>query len=252
MKTLFPREEHAEVLFRKIQEDAEACRIVTMTFYEAVALEQETYEESLSSEQFVEALFQAYENQDLTAFLMAICKNSMFDLLRNAEVIPFRLNADGVLNPFIVTNEEGDLVKDGKIVVGEKEFKRFRKIFQKEKKKNLYLAYGYRKHHCYDPATMTVENYPVEMRGGILLVYALPNTLEQNKTEAEAYADFWETMKLLKKNFAKAIVYYGQGMLKKQDASFDELGIFFPLHQFMETLERDIKKADEIMRTIMV
>ena len=34
--------------------------------------------------QFVKALFDAYQNRDLSAFLMEICGNSMFDLLRNA------------------------------------------------------------------------------------------------------------------------------------------------------------------------
>ena len=40
--------------------------------------------ENLPAKQFTAALFDAYENKDLTAFLMAVCQNSMFDLLRNA------------------------------------------------------------------------------------------------------------------------------------------------------------------------
>ena len=58
---IFPREEKAEMLFGKILEN-------------------------LPAKQFTSALFDAYENKDLTAFLMAVCQNSMFDLLRN--IIP--------------------------------------------------------------------------------------------------------------------------------------------------------------------
>ena len=50
-----------------------------------------------------QALFNAYENKDLSAFLMAICQHSMFDVLRNAALIPFKFNADGQLNPVILT-----------------------------------------------------------------------------------------------------------------------------------------------------
>ncbi len=39
---------------------------------------------TVSAQQFAAALFNAYENKDLSAFLMAICQHSMFDLLRNA------------------------------------------------------------------------------------------------------------------------------------------------------------------------
>ncbi len=46
------------------------------------------------------ALFQAYQNKDLSAFLMAICGNSMFDLLRNSFLIPIRFNDKGKTNRF--------------------------------------------------------------------------------------------------------------------------------------------------------
>ena len=61
--------------------------------------------DSPSSTEFAQALFNSYRNRDLSAFLMAICQNTVFDLLRNAFLIPYRFNADGKQNPMIMTDE---------------------------------------------------------------------------------------------------------------------------------------------------
>ena len=42
---------------------------------------------------------------------MGICGNSMFDLLRNAFLIPMRFNDKGVTNPVRLTDAEGELIK---------------------------------------------------------------------------------------------------------------------------------------------
>ena len=84
MATIFPREEKAEMLFDKILANPEACRRLKRTFYDAIDSGDEFVTENLPAKQFTAALFDAYENKDLTAFLMAVCQNSMFDLLRNA------------------------------------------------------------------------------------------------------------------------------------------------------------------------
>lgn len=86
MATIFPREEKAEMLFDKILENPEACRRLKSTFYDAIDSGDEFMTENLPAKQFTSALFDAYENKDLTAFLMAVCQNSMFDLLRNASL----------------------------------------------------------------------------------------------------------------------------------------------------------------------
>lgn len=99
MATIFPREEKAEMLFDKILANPEACRRLKRTFYDAIDSGDEFVTENLPAKQFTAALFDAYENKDLTAFLMAVCQNSMFDLLRNAFLIPFKFNADGQTNP---------------------------------------------------------------------------------------------------------------------------------------------------------
>ena len=38
---------------------------------------------------------------------MAICENTIFDLLRNSYLIPYRFNADGIENPVILQSEVG-------------------------------------------------------------------------------------------------------------------------------------------------
>ena len=80
--TLFPREEKAELLFEKILKDPEACRRLTETFYESMDADTDIECGYLPPEKFAYALLDAYKNRDLTALLMAICQNSMFDLLR--------------------------------------------------------------------------------------------------------------------------------------------------------------------------
>ena len=78
--TIFPREENAEHIFKKILENNDACERLRELFYEEFA---NSGDRDLSEKQFVKALFDAYQNRDLSAFLMGICGNSMFDLLRN-------------------------------------------------------------------------------------------------------------------------------------------------------------------------
>ena len=78
------------MLFEKIKENPQACERLMETFYDALGVGDDYEGNGLSAEQFATALFRSYEEKDLTAFLMAICQNSMFDLLRNSFLAPFR------------------------------------------------------------------------------------------------------------------------------------------------------------------
>ena len=109
MATLFPREEKAEGLFDEILKDPSACRRLMHAFYDALNYEEGLGIDELPPQKFAKALFNAYENKDLTAFLMAVCQHSMFDLLRSAFLVPFRFNADGEPNPVLLTDDEGKL-----------------------------------------------------------------------------------------------------------------------------------------------
>ena len=96
------------------------------------------------------ALLDAYKNRDLTALLMAICQNSMFDLLRNSFLAPFRFNADGQENPVFLTDEKGNFLREKGIHVSDRDYDRFRRIYREKQGVKMYLAYGYRKRHAYD------------------------------------------------------------------------------------------------------
>ena len=112
MATIFPREEKAEALFGEILKNPEACRRLMDTFNDSLDMADVLDAPTLSAQQFAAALFDAYENKDLSAFLMALCQHSMFDLLRNAALIPFKFNADGQPNPVILTDDAGVLLPD--------------------------------------------------------------------------------------------------------------------------------------------
>ena len=94
----------------------------------------------------------------------------MFDLLRNSFLAPFRFNADGQVNPYLLTDEDGNLIQTKEIHVSEKDYNRFKKVFRKEKGVKMYLAYGYRKRHSYDADTMDVMEYKMGEHIGLLLV----------------------------------------------------------------------------------
>ena len=143
----------------------------------------------------------------------------MFDLLRNSFLAPFRFNADGQVNPYLLTDEDGNLIQTKEIHVSEKDYNRFKKVFRKEKGVKMYLAYGYRKRHSYDADTMDVMEYKMGEHIGLLLVYELP----------------------------RSFVYYGQDSLEDEGQRFDELGVFLPIHRFSERLEKSIDTADKIV-----
>ncbi|MCH3972435.1 MAG: DUF4866 domain-containing protein [Oscillospiraceae bacterium] len=252
MATIFPREEKPELLFQKILADPRACERLRETFYNALDEAEDTEGneicgDSLSAEQFTKALFDAYDNKDLTAFLMVVCQHSMFDLLRNAYLAPFRFNADGQTNPYILTDEEGRLLPEAKGKVNAKEYSRFSKAFVKREKVKMYLACGYRKRHGYAADTMQVQEYRVEQHMGLLLIYELPNTVKQQETEAQAYAAVWDIMMRLQRELPRSVVYYGQDSLEDAGRRYDEMGVFLPLNLFSDRLEKNIAKADEIV-----
>ena len=59
---------------------------------------------------------------------MAISQNTLFDLLRNSFLIPYRFNADGKQNPIIMTDDNGILLPEYKNTVHEKDYQHFYNI----------------------------------------------------------------------------------------------------------------------------
>lgn len=245
--TVFPREEKSEVLFQKILDDPWACERLFETFQEHLFCNDDSSPE-LGSKDFSKALFSAYQNRDLSALLMAICNNTIFDLLRNSYLIPYRFNADGKQNPVILTDESGCLLPSFKHLVHEKDYRHFQEIYHDwGKQKNMYLAQAYRYSHCYDDDDIHARQQILEKENGILLIRELPDTVKLKETEAEAYCAVWDIMLELEKNLPMAYVFYGQDSLLEQDTRYDELGIFLPNSLFFKNLERHVAKAEDII-----
>lgn len=268
-KTIFPREEKSEVLFDKILNDPWAYNKLFQTFCNNLFCNDDS-ETILSPLQFTEALFNCYSNKDLSAFLMAITQNTMFDLLRNSFLIPYRFNADGKPNPIIMTDDKGMLLPEFADSVHEKDYQHFYNIYKNlDNNKNMFLAEAYRYSHTYGDDPSVVEQQVLERSTGILLIRELPDTVRMKETEAEAYSAVWDLMLELEKNLPMAYIFYGQDSFVEhnelystvtfspktrcQDSfvehneHFDELGIFLPNSIFLRNLEHHVKKAEAII-----
>lgn len=246
MTQIFPREEKTGVLFRKILNDPEACRRLKETFYDGVETFMDENGGELPSRQFAAALLSAYHNRDLSALLMALCGNTMFDLLRNAFLAPLPFNQDGEANPEMLTDASGDLLPDPNKRVNKKVYRRFKNAFDARQKGGMYLAYGYRKQHVYTKNSMDTVTERIGEHIGVLLMYELPDTVT-SKTEAQAYADVWELFHKIQQALPRALVYYGQDALEKQEKRYDGLGVFLPMDLFSRALEHHIAIVDGIV-----
>ena len=223
-QTIFPREEHADVLFQKILADPWACDKLFETFCNDLFSNDEL-EDSLSADEFCQALFRAYRNRDLSAFLMAISKN-----------------------PVIMTDENGLLLPEFKNCIHEKEYQHFREVYNHfDGKKKMYLAQAYRYSHSYRDDDMNIKQQVLEKNTGVLLIRELPDTIKLKETESEAYCVVWDLMIQLEKELPMAFVFYGQDSLVEQNNRYDELGIFLPNSHFLKNLERHAAKAEAII-----
>ena len=244
--TFFPREERADVLFEKILHDPWACERLQETFYNYLFCNDE-FDSSLSSQDFSEALFDAYQNKDLSAFLMAICQNTLFDLLRNSYLIPYRFNADGKENPIIMTDDTGRLLPKYCGDIHNKDYQHFLESYRDlGEPKNMYFAQAYRYSHAYSGED-TIGQLVLENSNGVLLIRELPDTIKQKETEAEAYSAIFDLVLKLEKELPMAFVFYGQDSLVEHNEKYDEIGIFLPNSIFLKNLERHIAKAEAII-----
>lgn len=161
-QTIFPREEKAEVLFQKILNDHWACEKLQETFCNCLFCNDDL-DAGISPAEFSLALFNAYTNRDLSAFLMGICQNTLFDLLRNSFLIPYRFDADGKQNPVIMTDENGQLLPAYKGTAHEKGYWHFHEVYKDlGNQKNIYFAQAYRYSHEYQSDYMDVKQKILE------------------------------------------------------------------------------------------
>ena len=244
--TIFPREEHTQTLFREILKNPSACERLQDTVCEYLNNNEEIGE--VPSRDFAEALFQAYTNQDLSAFLMIICQNTTFDLLRNAFLIPYCFDADNIQNPVIMTDSSGALLPAFPLSEHERDYHRFLEAYKIQGyPTNMFLAQAHRYSHSYDEKNMHVIHRVLEKHTGILIIRELPDSVKKKETEAEVYAALWNLMIQLENELPMSFVFYGQDSLAENRQRFDELGIFLPNSVFLRELEKHIAKAEAII-----
>lgn len=74
---------------------------------------------------FAEVLLHAYKNGDVSALLLELCNRSMFDILKDAYLIPKRFHGKCGENPVLLTDADGNLLTDKTDVVTKHEYKNF-------------------------------------------------------------------------------------------------------------------------------
>lgn len=241
MASLFPREEHAEALFHKILSSEAAKQQLYYTF----CAEQDNTESDMDST-FPQALLQAYENRDLSALLISLCGNTMFDLLRTSYLIPYRFGGKSGANPHLLTDENGE--KQDGCDVSQHMLHKFADIRRQHTlppRSALYLADGSHLRHIYDEK-MQVQEIMSPPRRGILTLYAMPDTAEQGLTEAEAYNIVWDAFNAIQQACPTAMVFYGQNTGFKKERAYDELGVLLPMKEFEHHILNHLDQVDGI------
>lgn len=246
-----PREEAVEEIFSKILRSPGACARLSEVFYDH--LDDDDLVPDSDPEHFVRVLFSAYENQDISALLLEICQRSMFDLLREAYLIPKRFHGKAGMNPRLLTKPDGTLsdmpLKPGEKEVARKDMQKLQELRERHScppVSNLYLADGYDIVRSYTKELL-IEEKLSNCRRGILALYALPDTASIGMSEAEAYAIIWEAFCEIQRIAPSAIVYYGQDTGSRADGNFDELGILLPMREFEKQMLNQIEKIDGIV-----
>ena len=208
MQTVLPREEAVEAVISKVLGSQEACDRLNEVFYEHLENYQEINDDG--DRHFAEVLLQAYKNGDVSALLLELCGGSMFDLLRDAYLIPKKFHGKSGENPVLLTDVEGKLL---------------------ESKKREVTAHEYEKNK----------------KRGVMALYALPDTRKLGLTEAQAYAVVWDTFQKIQKQAPRVEVYYGQDTGEKRQKGFDEIGVLLPIHGFEKRMLHHLDEIDGIV-----
>lgn len=144
MQTVLPREEAVEGVISKVLESQEACDRLNEVFYEHLENYQEINDDG--DRHFAEVLLQSYKNGDVSALLLELCGGSMFDLLRDAYLIPKKFHGKSGENPVLLTDVNGKLLESRKREVTAHEYEKFHETYRQHQcapRSKLYLADGY-------------------------------------------------------------------------------------------------------------
>ena len=247
MSLVLPREKEVENIFSRILSSDKCCEQLIETFYEH-RCDDNRYMDP-DPHHFAEVMLNAYKNGDVSALLLEICNRSMFDLLKEAYLIPKRFHGKSGENPIILTDVNGNLLEDKKELVTKHEYKKFHEIYKAHcaaPRSKLYLADGYDLVRYYTSDMNICEKHENRERG-ILILYALPDTKKLHLTEAQAYDVIWSTFHEIQKEAFSAIVYYGQETGTKSGKSFDELGVLLPIYQFENKMLHHLSVIDGLV-----
>ena len=94
---------------------------------------------------------------------------------------------------------------------------------------------------------LEIEEKLANGRRGILILYALPDTVALGLKEAEAYAIIWDSFQKIQQCAPTAMVYYGQETGLKNEQKYDELGVLLPIHQFKNHMLHHLECIDGIV-----
>ena len=242
-----PREEAVEGIFEKILASPSACSRLFETMAQHISQDDEIA--NSNPQLFAKILFSAYETQDISALLLELCQRSMFDLLREAFLIPKRFHGKSGKNPVILTTADGELTADAESLVPRHEWKKFQEVWKAHSlaaRSSLYLADGYDISRSYQE-NMEIEETRCNRRRGVLILYALPDTAQLGLTEAQAYARFFDVFSKIQQEIPNAMVYYGQETGEKQTQTYDEAGVLLPIHQFEHNMLKHLDLLDGLL-----
>ena len=207
MALVLPREEEVEKIFSRILSSDDCCERLLDTFYDH--LDDENRYVDPDSHHFAEVLLNAYKNGDVSALLLELCHRSMFDLLKEAYLIPKRFHGKAGENPILLTDADGKLLAGKKNLVSKHEYKKFQEIYHAHDaapRSKLYLADGYDLVRYYT-SDMNIKEKHENKERGILLLYALPDTKKLHLSEAQAYDVIWTTFHKIQQEAYSAIVF---------------------------------------------
>lgn len=246
MALVLPREEEVENMFSRILSSEESCERLMETFYDHLC--DDKREMDADPQHFAEVLLNAYKNGDVSALLLELCNRSMFDLLKEAYLIPAVSMGKAARIPFfsqmlkeICCQISRTKLPDTNIRISE-----IYEAHHAAPRSKLYLADGYHLVRYYTTGMQICEKQEDKERG-ILILYALPDTKKLHLTEAQAYDIIWSAFQDIQKEAFSAIVFYGQDTGIKSGKGFDELGVLLPIHQFESNMLHHMRAIDGLV-----
>ena len=119
METIFPREEKADLLFDKILKDPEACERLMQTFMEKLIRILNWWEDIFHRNSLLRhCLMPIKPGSD--SILMAVCKTACLTYCATHFWHRSALMRTDRINPYLLTDEDGNLIQTKEIHVSEK------------------------------------------------------------------------------------------------------------------------------------